>query len=373
MKAKIVLGLQYGDEGKGITTDYLASKANNPIVIRFSGGQQVGHTVKVNGYTHVHSNFGSGTLRGVPTYYSEHTSIYPTTIARELKVLKENGFNPEIIFHPLTLITTPWDVIANRRDAQNMEHGSCGLGIGKTQKRNETGFKLYAVDLLDPDVLMEKVESIRENYYNYNFDDGFDVSTLEAYEVLDFVEAISEIPWKVEGYEYLMGYEDLIFEGSQGILLDKDFGVFPNVTYANTTSKNAHEILAKLGVSFSDREIFYVTRSYTTRHGAGNFKEGEIELKNNDVETNVFNEFQKDFKVAPLNYDLINRGLRYDRIFSDITFSHKIKKSLMITCMDQVTDFQFDYDKVDGYFTIYESWSPESKDIKLQIYKKSKK
>jgi adenylosuccinate synthase len=362
IKAQIVLGTQFGDEGKGITTDYLVSNAENPIVIRFSGGQQVGHTVQVNGYTHIHSNFGSGTLRNVPTYYSEHTSIYPTTIGREFKVLKQNEFTPKLIFHPLTMITTPWDVIANRRDKENLKHGSCGLGIGKTQKRNETGFKLYATDLLDRDVLIEKMESIRLNYYGIDYDG---LSSSEYFEVLDFVEALDEIEWVIEDYYYLVDYKNLIFEGSQGILLDKDFGVFPNVTHANTTSKNAHEILDKLGIGFDEREIFYITRSYSTRHGAGNFKELPISLKNNEVETNVFNEFQKDFKVATLNYDFINRGLRYDQIFSD-----GIKKNLVITCMDQVTDFKFDYSKVNGKFTIYESWSPDSKDFKLQIYKK---
>lgn len=351
-----------GDEGKGITTDYLVSKSENPIVIRFSGGQQVGHTVQVNGYTHVHSNFGSGSLRGVPTYYTEHTSVYPATIAREFKVLRENGFTPKLIFHPLTLVTTPWDVIANRRDEENLKHGSCGLGIGKTQKRNETGFKLYATDLLDRDVLIEKMESIRANYYGIEYED---LSSSEYYEVLDFIEALDEIQWVIEDYYFLSDY-DMIFEGSQGILLDKDFGVFPNVTHANTTSKNAHEVLDNLGYGFEDREIYYVTRSYSTRHGAGNFKEEPLQLVNNEIETNIFNEYQKEFKVAPLNYDLINRGLRYDQIFSD-----GMKKNLVITCMDQVPDFKFDYAKVNGKFTIYESWSPDSKDFKLQIYKKN--
>lgn len=362
MKAKIVLGLQYGDEGKGITTDFLVSKYENPIVIRFSGGQQVGHTVKVGDYTHVHSNFGSGTLRGIPTYYTEHTSVYPTTIGREFKVLKNNGFTPKIILNPLTMITTPWDVISNRRDEENLKHGSCGLGIGKTQKRNESGFKLYAIDLLDKDVLIEKMESIRKNYYYFEYDD---LSSDEYFEMLDFIEALDEIEWVVESYGFLTEFDNLIFEGSQGILLDKDLGVFPNVTHANTTSKNAHAVCNEIGVSFEDIEIFYVTRSYTTRHGNGNFTEKPILLKNNENETNVFNEFQKDFKVAPLNYDLINRGLRYDNIFSE-----GIKKNLVITCMDQVTDFNFEYGKVDGRFVIYESWSQDSKDFKLQIYKK---
>lgn len=357
-KAKIILGLQFGDEGKGITTDYLVSISDNPIVIRFSGGQQVGHTVKVNGYTHIHSNFGSGTLRGIPTYYSEHTSVYPTTIGREQKVLIKNGFNPKLILHPLTMITTPWDVIANRRDEVNLKHGSCGLGIGKTQKRNESGFKLYAIDLLDKDVLIEKMESIRENYYGFEYDD---LKSSEYYELLDFMEALDEIEWNIQNYEYLSYYKDLIFEGSQGILLDKDFGVFPNVTYANTTSKNAHEVLDKLGYTFEQREIWYVTRCYTTRHGAGNFKEEPIELKNNENETNVFNEFQKEFKVAPLNYNLINRSLRYDNLFSDMC-----EKNIVVTCYDQLNDFKFDFDKIGTEINWFlKSWSQDSKDIQV--------
>lgn len=361
--ASIVLGLQYGDEGKGITTDYLSSKAENPIIVRFSGGQQVGHTVKLNGYTHIHSNFGSGTLRGIPTYYSEHTSVYPTTVKRERNVLIGQGIIPKIVLHPLTQITTPWDVIANRRDDENLKHGSCGLGIGKTQKRNETGFKLYAIDLLHRDILLEKVESIRANYYKISFDN---ITTEETYELLDFVEALDELEWVIEDYSYLLNYDKLIFEGSQGILLDKDFGVFPNVTHANTTSKNAHEILDKIGIGFNEREIFYVTRSYSTRHGSGSFKEEPIKLKNHEQETNVFNEFQKEFKIAPLNYEFINRSLRYDDIYSN-----GMKKNLVLTCMDQLTDFKFEYNKLNyNNFTIYESWSPESKDFKLKSYKK---
>jgi len=149
MKAHIVLGTQYGDEGKGRTVDYLCSTLKNPLVVRFCGGQQVGHTVIRNGIKHIHSNFGSGSLLDIPTYYSEFTTIYPLTIEREEKILKAKGLNPKIILHPLTMLTTPFDVHANRLDSIDLENGTCGLGIGKTMKRNESPFKLYAVDLLN--------------------------------------------------------------------------------------------------------------------------------------------------------------------------------------------------------------------------------
>ena len=69
MKAQIVVGLGFGDEGKGITTDYLCSQNANSLVVRFSGGQQCGHNVCLGELSHVHSNFGSGTLRGVPSFF----------------------------------------------------------------------------------------------------------------------------------------------------------------------------------------------------------------------------------------------------------------------------------------------------------------
>jgi adenylosuccinate synthase len=95
MEGKIIIGLGFGDEGKGITTDYLCSQyPDGSIVVRFSGGQQAGHTVIHNGIKHVHSNFGSGTLRNIPSYFSEHCTVYPNTIKKERSVLLSKGIDP---------------------------------------------------------------------------------------------------------------------------------------------------------------------------------------------------------------------------------------------------------------------------------------
>jgi adenylosuccinate synthase len=363
IKADIVVGLGYGDEGKGITTDFLCSKSENPIVIRYSGGQQAGHTVMYNGVKHIHSNFGSGSLRGVPTYFSEHTTIYPVTIARELKVLKGKGIDPELTIHPLAMITTPYDVYANRVDVDNLSHGTCGLGVGKTMKRNEGPFKLYAIDLLDPSTLMDKVRSIRENYYC-----GVIVETNEfLIELEEFLEAIldSSINWNIKGYNYLLNYSNLIFEGSQGILLDMDHGVFPHVTYSNTTSKNAHQILDKISVT--NRNMYYITRCYSTRHGSGPFIENTVTLINNTEEINVNNEYQKNFKLAKLSYVSLNHALMIDDIYSN---GKTVTKNLVVTCLDQLPLFKLKEEYLEVKFdSIYESYSPESKDYKLKTEK----
>jgi len=235
MKAHIVLGCGYGDEGKGITTDFLCSQYPNSIVVRYSGGQQAGHTVIKDGVKHIHSNFGAGTLRGIPTYFTEHTTVYPTTIYREWNVLKAKGIIfPQLIMHPLASITTPFDVYANRQDPANCHDGTCGLGIGKTMHRNHhTPYKLYAIDLLNHDMLRQKLAKIGQ-YYGFQ---GVPEYMMEDME--DFMFALNEFPFQIENYEYLRKkYHHLVFEGSQGILLDMDHGIFPNVTYANTTSKN---------------------------------------------------------------------------------------------------------------------------------------
>src|SRR5687768_7319484 len=158
MNAKIVVGLGFGDEGKGRTVDDLCTQAKNPLVIRFSGGQQAGHTVMIDGKKHVHSNFGAGTLRGVPSYFTEHCSIYLNTLVREREVLQSKGVVPHLTVHPLAKITTPYDVAWNRASEKKVRHGSCGLGIAATMKRhNETPYKLFAVDLLHKEFLYAKL------------------------------------------------------------------------------------------------------------------------------------------------------------------------------------------------------------------------
>jgi adenylosuccinate synthase len=87
VSSKAVLGAGFGDEGKGLVTDWLCRSCAKPLVIRFCGGQQAGHTVAANGLRHVFSNFGAGTLRGVPTYFSRFCTIDPVGMINELNAV----------------------------------------------------------------------------------------------------------------------------------------------------------------------------------------------------------------------------------------------------------------------------------------------
>ncbi|MBL1221569.1 adenylosuccinate synthetase [Chryseobacterium sp. L7] len=354
-KAQIVIGLGFGDEGKGITTDFLAHQNPESVVIRFSGGQQAAHTVMIGDKKHVHSSFASGALRGLPSYFTEHCTIHPVFLLNERKELMEKNGNTELFIHPLAKVTTPFDVWQNRTNARNLEHGTCGKGIGATMKRHESPYKLFAADLIAPrGMLIEKLKGIA---YYYGFMDEKQVE--EA--LTDFLNAVDEMDWKIEDYTYLNSFENLIFEGSQGILLDMDHGIFPNVTYANTTSKNAYEICRMLKIE--DIEMYYVTRMYSTRHGSGWMSnEKALKLKNNEEETCVFNEYQKELRFGDLDYDLLNYALLLDGAYVSAT-----QKNLVVTCLDQ-TDETFKTEHLKTKFDkVYGSYSPYSKDFK-QIF-----
>ncbi|MFZ4931690.1 adenylosuccinate synthetase [Chryseobacterium sp. Mn2064] len=356
-KAQIVIGLGFGDEGKGITTDFLASQNPDAIVIRFSGGQQAAHTVMIENEKHVHSSFASGALRGLPSYFTEHCTIHPTFLFNEQEELNSKQGNIELHIHPLAKVTTPFDVWQNRNNARNLEHGTCGKGVGATMKRNESPYKLFAIDLIAPrEMLMEKLKGIA---YYYGF-----VEEKEIHDILlPFLDAIDGIDWKINDYTWLNSFNHLIFEGSQGILLDMDHGVFPNVTFANTTSKNAYEICKLLKIE--NIEMYYVTRTYATRHGSGWMSnEKELHLRNNEEETCTFNEYQKELRVGEVDYNLLNYALKLDAAYVLPT-----KRNLVVTCLDQM-DETFKIEEVKMKFdTILGSYSPYSKDFKkIEIF-----
>lgn len=359
-EANIVVGLGFGDEGKGLVTDYLCSKKSDSIVIRFSGGQQAGHTVKIGDLKHVHSNFGSGTLRGVPTYITEHCTVFPPTMIKEHCTLVAKGITPKLYIHPLAMITTPADV-AYARVMQN-GYNTCGLGVGATKARNyENQYKLYAIDLLHPELLMQKNNRIRDYYAKKLIESGNqNLLTWFTEEYLKYLDTFFNYQdiFEIKDYSILQEYSRVIFEGSQGILLDKDHGFFPDVTYSNTTTKYAMKLCKQLQPYSIN--IYYVTRCYLTRHGEGFIPKPEInDLVNNEEETNIMNRFQGKFITMEIDYSLINYALNIDAIYSGDN-----KKNMVITCVDQRPDFKFNLDMVNFNESVFVSTSPDSKDVK---------
>ena len=363
MKAKIVVGLGFGDEGKGITTDYLAAKDDSSIVVRYSGGHQAGHTVVSGDTKHTFSSFCSGSLLGKESYISEHCCFYPTYMIREENILKNKVSSlPTLNIHPLAKMTTPYDIALNHYHEMKKGHGSVGVGVGVTMKRNEGPYKIHAIDLKNPKILNQKLKSI-ESYFVKELEEASGSQMATFHKTLDeemkyFLRDIRSLKVNIVGYDYLKSFKNVIFEGSQGVLLDMDHGVFPNVTYGNTTSKNAISICKQLGIT--DVDIYYVTRCYTTRHGNGWMPNNDpIILKNVD-ESNVYNEWQGEFKTGEIDFSLLQYAIDCDDIYSS-----GFDKNLVVTCLDQREGFVFDLGNLDTKFkTVTGSYSSHSKDFK---------
>lgn len=376
MDIDIVIDVGFGDSGKGITVDYIASqKQEKSLVIRFSGGHQVGHTVKKDNFTHTFSNFGAATLRGVPTFYTCYTTIFPPAILAEHQVIAI--YDPILFMSPLVMVTTPYDIAYNRALEKNNRHGSCGVGFGATIERNEGPVKLYVKDLQNTWVFRKKLEAIKL-YYDQKIKDlknerlqSLYLKELEGYHDDNFITVCEDCKqhYTITNLSDLYKeYNHLIFEGSQGILLDQDHGIFPHVTRSNTTVKNALNIIQKLlDDSNYTITIFYVSRCYQTRHGNGPMSsETSIKLVNKDTEANVTNDFQGAFRKATLDISLIEYAIGTDNIYHT---KYDFRYNFVLTCLDQLPDFDLnsflEEDICSGFTRIYGSYSPSSKDFKI--------
>lgn len=382
MSISVVLGVGYGDEGKGLMVDYLTRRKSRPIgstmVIRFSGGQQAGHTVVTDTDRHIFSNYGSGSLAGAASYFSEHCTFYPPNLLRERKALLNiPGTNTSLTIHPLCNLTTHYDVAYNRwlesnRKKTNSHHGSCGLGINSTIERNTTSpHKIFAVDLLYHYLFIEKMTSIWEYYHkkicgndlrspSRRFNEFTEIAKdLEIDFMIACGKVIDDEVINIKGYEAITNADSVIFEGSQGIMLDQDHGLFPNVTRSHTTSRNVTDILNKLNVSERRVDTYYMTRCYQTRHGKGwmTGEGGTVNMAFQD-DTNIHNEWQGTLRFSELDYDAINYAINVDKAYK----AYEGDSHIVFTHMDQRPDFKIDVTKI-PIMTVLTSHGPRASDI----------
>lgn len=344
-KALIVVGLGFGDEGKGLATDFLCLQHPDSIVIRHNGGHQAGHCVTTkDGKKHVFSHLGSGSFRKIPTFWSRFCTVEPCSLVEETKHLE---YTPTIYIDNQCLLTTPYDIFFNRALEMTMDDkriGTCGLGYRTTiERQTKLSVKLTFNDIIASEDLIEKLYLIEEYYRaRTNLETKFVFDTFphleETNKYLTSIENIKElisqkiiIPVHEKEIFYSKEWNTYIFEGAQGILLDQRFGTKPHITMSNTTSRNAIEMISSYKDIDFKSGIFYVTRAYQTRHGAGPFrvKNPKFILKNNESETNLANEFQGEFRINYLDIDQLNYALKCDNFFS-----LGMDKNLIITCLD---------------------------------------
>lgn len=321
----IVVGLGYGDEGKGSIVDYLTQKYKAETVIRFNGGPQAAHyVVTPKGITHCFSQFGSGTfVPGVKTYLSRYMLVDPLNLEIENSVLKEkavkDGFERLIIDEKCAIIT-PFHRIINRMleiSRGENRHGSCGMGFGQVvaDLRQLGDRMLFAGDLRDKSITQKKLDFL----WRINFDKAEQLTEeqkenerLNDYYLqiarTDYVELLTDAYYKFGKkinikekdhlYRILNNEENIIFEGAQGVLLDAERGFWPHVTHSAATFENAEKIICGSGSSTNIVKIG-VIRAYGTRHGAGPFvAEDRWLAKQIPDYHNCENEWQGPFRIG---------------------------------------------------------------------------
>ena len=370
---KIVIGANFGDEGKGYMTDYFASEANkqnkNCLVVCHNGGSQKGHTVvSPFGIRHVFHHFGSGNMAGASTYLSKDYIVNPITFNKEYKDLKRKGIVTKTFVHKDCLVTTPFDMMINQiiEEYRNgNRHGSCGLGINETIVRNNKYGRMTIYDVFNmlPLIieLYSNLDYIASDYLPDRLKElGIESIPTKWVEILSkkeniIVNYISDLHIMRSRIEIvddniLDKYEYVIFEGSQGLLLDQNnMEYFPHLTPSNTGIMNPVNMIMDRDVV--DIEACYVTRTYMTRHGAGRFDSecSKDEINPNMVDlTNVPNEFQGTLRYGKL--DLNDLKNRIEKDFDNNSNGLNIKKSLAIT---HINEHKINYEEVAMIFDEY--------------------
>lgn len=309
-RARIVIGANFGDEGKGLVTDYLCAQGAG-VVVRFNGGANAGHTVITpDNERHVFRHFGSGTFCEVPTFLSQFVICNPILFFEELDQLTALGFRPKVYAHPECLVTTFIDMLINQTKEEkrgNDRHGSCGVGIHETTTRSRLPeLKITVGDLWNGGKrLPQQMEELCGKYAKFRTGHTFTDEKVIA----TFLKCCTQFAEYVNPLG-IGQCKDPVFEGAQGLLLDQDNKeFFPHVTHSNTGMKNADTLCAQAGID--TKEIHYVSRTYLTRHGAGPLP-GEDDALTYEDDTNRTNNWQGGLRFARLNYPELQARCRED-------------------------------------------------------------
>jgi adenylosuccinate synthase len=353
--ATVLIGAGFGDEGKGLLTDFHAAPFGaDCIVARFNGGAQAGHTVVLPGLQgrHIFSHFGSGTLTGAATFLSKHFVSNPLLFNREKIELAKLGVTAAsaVFADPRGHVTTPYDMLVNQfaETARGKgKHGSCGIGFGETIERSlNEHYRIQISDLADAAKLRTKLDDIRLNWMPARLNklnilklNGEQMDLLTADKLRDdFIEAAIEFyeGLRLARPEVLTTRARIVFEGAQGLLLDQDYGCFPHVTRSHTGLKNAVETALEAGIKQLD--CVYATRAYATRHGAGPLPHELSDkpfAKIKDA-TNIANPHQDNLRFGWVDLDSLGAAIRHDTERYSPRANFKITKQLAVTCLDQL-------------------------------------
>ncbi len=277
-KTVVVLGTQWGDEGKGKIVDLLTEQAE--AVVRFQGGHNAGHTLVIDGEKTVLHLIPSGILReGVVCYIGNGVVLSPEALLKEMKQLEEKGVpvRERLKLSPSCPLILPYHIALDQaRELARGEAkiGTTGRGIGPAYEDKVARRGLRIADLLHPERFAQKLKEVME-YHNFalehyyqtdpvDYQTVLDETLIMAREILPMVDRVTD-----RLHEHHANNDHILFEGAQGSLLDIDHGTYPFVTSSNTTAGGV-----STGSGFGPLYLDYVlgiTKAYTTRVGSGPF------------------------------------------------------------------------------------------------------
>lgn len=354
MEVKVVIGSNYGDESKGLVSGCLAREVienehKKVLTVFYNGSTQRAHTFEGV----IRRATAAGEAYGSDTFYHRAFVVDPI-------VLWLTNTTP--IIDPRCRVIFPCDVLYGQAREKRVNHGSCGCGLFAAVKRNEEEPFSIVNAFLSKDFIYKRIQKI-DNYYKYEPN--------EIHNLPNFLRAITWLKenCRVDLFEDVVGeYDTVIFEGGQGLLLDQaNRGDFPHLTPSSTGAHFIHNDIEKLGVR---ADLFYVSRSYITRHGNGPMdKEVKKEWINPNIidATNQPNEWQ-----GTLRYGLLDIGKLNTRIIRDAAQYNCDKTINMVYTHLNYTDNKLAsiYGKINitkpDYIT--QMWGSDKKDFMEKIY-----
>lgn len=275
MTSTVIIGAQWGDEGKGKIVDLLGE--NTDLVVRFNGGNNAGHTVVVKGEKYKFHLMPSGAIQGKKCVIGAGVALDPRVLKQETAQL-EGKFPVDLMIDPRTQIIMPWhNSLDGAKEAEKGDKkiGTTGRGVGPcySDRAERTGIRF--TDLVDSKKLEQKIntvystkERILKNVYNQEMP-ATKEQILEEYSALgkQFKESLGDA--SIEVNNALKEGKNVLFEGAQGTFLDNDFGTYPYVTSSHPT---AGGIFSGVGIGLQkiDR-VIAIVKAYTTRVGEGPF------------------------------------------------------------------------------------------------------
>lgn len=297
MSIDLLLGLQWGDEGKGKIVDVLTS--GYKIIARFQGGPNAGHTLVFNGKKHVLHTIPSGIFHeNKINIIGNGVVIDPVILRNELKNLEAEGIDYKkslLISRKAHLILPTHRLIdaASEKSKGKNKIGSTLKGIGPTYM-DKTGRNGFRVGDLEAENWIEKYSELKSkhkrliDFFNVSLEYDFEELEKEFFESIKSLKSLNFIDSEEYIYQEQNKGSSILAEGAQGSLLDVDFGTYPFVTSSNTTAAGA---CTGLGISpNSIKEVFGIFKAYTTRVGSGPFPT-ELFDSNGERMGKVGNEF----------------------------------------------------------------------------------